>query len=192
MVENVWFTSDQHFFHEKLLEYIPTRPKDYNQIMIDNWNMTINGFDIVYVLGDLTAGVTKFIKDNGLVVDSFQLVSSLVSELKGRKIFIRGNHDYFTNEQFVEMGFESCQETLELGEFFLTHYPMLPDKYMNEKMKMVVDKHLEIFNDSDCKYIIHGHSHETNYGGNRFNVAMDLNGYTPVNIDEIKGYFKQI
>lgn len=67
--------------HKNILEYCQ-RPFDsveqMNEVLIKNWNNTINEDDIVYVLGDFGFGNKGTLKN-------------IVGQLKGRKILILGN-----------------------------------------------------------------------------------------------------
>ena len=53
--ENIWFTSDLHFFHENIIKFCG-RPyysiEDMNESLIKNWNDTVGKDDKVFVLGD--------------------------------------------------------------------------------------------------------------------------------------------
>ena len=89
--------SDTHFNHSRILEYC-LRPFDnveqMNEVIINNWNKVINEDDIVYVLGDFCFGNKTMLKE-------------IVSNLKGRKILICGNHDNLTKNAYYEAGFET-------------------------------------------------------------------------------------
>lgn len=80
---NLWFTSDNHFWHKHIIEY-SKRPfssiEEMNQVMIERWNETVRADDMVIHLGDLSFG-TKAKTRN------------LMDQLNGVKILIWGNHD---------------------------------------------------------------------------------------------------
>ena len=78
-----WFTSDQHFGHERIIE-LCDRPfksiHDMNTQLVHRWNQRVAYNDTVYVLGDFAMGK---------IAETLQLVRLL----KGHKILIPGNHD---------------------------------------------------------------------------------------------------
>lgn len=56
----IWFTSDLHFFHDRILEFHPKRKELFGdtvekakEAMIQLWNSRVNKKDTVYILGDL-------------------------------------------------------------------------------------------------------------------------------------------
>lgn len=74
----IWFTSDLHFFHDRILEFHPKRKEIFGstvekakEAMIQLWNSRVNKKDTVYILGDLAFGevedkrkLLKIEKDN--------------------------------------------------------------------------------------------------------------------------------
>lgn len=78
-----WFTSDTHFFHQRVIEYDNRPYKDVVEMqdcLIRNWNMCVSKKDIVYHLGDFAFGNPKRWKP-------------IVDQLQGNIVLIRGNHD---------------------------------------------------------------------------------------------------
>lgn len=80
----LWFTSDNHFFHEKVMEY-SNRPYtsggEMNEKMRDAWNAVVKPNDDVWMLGDV-----GFAKYDTLV--------AFLKTLNGRKHLVYGNHDH--------------------------------------------------------------------------------------------------
>lgn len=79
----VWFTSDNHFFHEGIIAkclrpYSSTDAMDAD--MIARWNDCVRPKDVVLHLGDLAMGLPN-------------RWPALLATLHGRKILMRGNHD---------------------------------------------------------------------------------------------------
>ena len=63
----IWFTSDLHFNHKRIIEYEPTtRPfasvEEMNETLIKNWNSVVQPEDTVYVLGDFIMGSSLYIR----------------------------------------------------------------------------------------------------------------------------------
>jgi len=81
----IFFTADLHFGHENIIRHC-SRPfasvNEMDEALIANWNAVITSKDEVYILGDLT------------MRPATEAHQYLV-RLKGRKYFIRGNHDRF-------------------------------------------------------------------------------------------------
>lgn len=81
---NVWFTSDLHLGHERIVE-LSHRPFDsihqHDAAIFDRWTAKVRDGDLVYVLGDLS------------VEGSYKHALGMMAELPGRKRLITGNHD---------------------------------------------------------------------------------------------------
>lgn len=78
----IWFTSDTHFDHEKILLYQKdTRPfpsvEDMNAALVANWNARVSPGDTVYHLGDF----------------AFRNHALWESRLNGQIVLIEGSHD---------------------------------------------------------------------------------------------------
>ena len=152
--------SDTHFNHSRILEYCQ-RPFDnveqMNEVIINNWNKVINEDDIVYVLGDFCFGNKTMLKE-------------IVSNLKGRKILICGNHDNLTKNAYYEAGFETVTKSPIIvdSDFILSHHPIQGDlgKFYN----------------------IHGHRHklpsEAQFSPRHFDIGVDeILGYLRLGVD---------
>ena len=99
----VYFSSDNHYFHANIIKYCSRPFRDVgemNAAMVDNWNSVVSDEDVVFHLGDVSAGL----RDR---VDDFK---ALIGSLRGKKVLIRGNHDHQTDEWYVEAGFRSVHE----------------------------------------------------------------------------------
>lgn len=114
-----WFTSDNHFFHKRILEFCrDTRQgrdfKEMNELMIAKWNSQVQPNDTVYTLGDFSFGRTEG-------------TAEILARLNGRKHLIFGNHDGWYNES-VAHHFESAShyKKLTIGgvKVVLFHYPI--------------------------------------------------------------------
>lgn len=60
---NIWFTSDLHFFHDRILEFHPKRKELFGDTVESNkeslirlWNSRVSKHDTIYILGDLSFG----------------------------------------------------------------------------------------------------------------------------------------
>ena len=84
-MSKVFFTSDLHIGHKKIVEYtnrgLVTTQEDHDKWVTDLWNKQVGKNDVVYSLGDFVFNCRK--------LDKFKEVTS---KLNGQKILIRGNH----------------------------------------------------------------------------------------------------
>ena len=175
--KKVWLISDTHFLHKNIIKYC-NRPENHDDVMIKNWNDTVNETDLIIHLGDISAGLSKVMNGEGVLIDIFK-------ELKGTKVLIRGNHDHFEDDWYIKnLGFTSVTDYLSIDGFFLCHYPLITTKYSSDKEIQTIKFLKEEFKKSGCHTLIHGHSHQTIFDG-KINVAVDLNNFSPVSFDDI-------
>lgn len=129
-----------------------------NEVLIKNWNSVINEGDIVYILGDFCFGNKEMLRE-------------IVSQLKGRKILILGNHDRLTKGAYLDVGFETVTKNPMIvdGDFILSHHPLQGD--------------LGRF------YNIHGHKHklpsEAQFSPKHFDIGVDDHNFFPHNLDTV-------
>lgn len=186
-IKNIWFNSDEHYFHTKILKYT-NRPfndvLDMNQYFIEQHNKNVNENDLTIHLGDFTFKEKEFAFD-------------IVNQLSGKHIFIRGNHDYWLENEdeiiqnklikdklfFIDYSFDPIRDYFEFKyrglHFVMLHFPMLTWHKSHRG--------------SIC---LHGHTHATinnlndESGLKRIDVGIDsaaqiLNEYRPFHISEI-------
>lgn len=155
-----YFIADTHFNHENIIKYC-NRPfknsNEMNEYIINKWNSVVTENDVVYHLEDVGFGSTSELK-------------KLVGRLNGKKILIRGNHDYKRGlNGWKEVGFsEVYKKRLVLSNLILTHEPIeVEENYIN----------------------IFGHIHDKPLD-ERFNknnhicVSCDIIDYTPIDIEK--------
>lgn len=173
-----WFISDTHFLHENIKKYC-NREDDYNKTIITNWNSMVGENDTVFHLGDLAAGIGK-------VQDGYNKLKKIMNILNGNIVLIKGNHDHYTNEQYKnDLNIKAVTDYHIHGEYFLCHYPLIIDNYTKEKMIPIFNELRKLFRESGCKYLLHGHSHLTKFGGKRINLSVDLTDFKPVEYDNL-------
>lgn len=169
----IWFVSDIHAGHSKVIEYCNRPYKDVetmHKAIIKIWNKTVNNHDTIYVLGDFSLNP--------------KWVDQIVPKLKGNKILISGNHDntfVYKNtvlkdklksfERYKKAGFKEIHQQLELTlkngqKVLLSHLPywtgQLDLRYQNERP---IDNGLPL---------IHGHLHaKYRKSGKMIDVAFD-------------------
>lgn len=189
--KNIYFTSDQHFFHEKVIGF-DSRPftdiKHMHRVLINNYNSTVNDEDICYFLGDVGFG-----RGDELV--------GIISQLRGTKILIRGNHDV-SGEKLYKAGFVAILNTatIYIGQQRLTmsHCPLRG--IVREGAERNVkhgdcwhgeSKHKQFSLVNEGQFHLHGHLHKPK-GEHILDKQMDVgvraNDYRPVSISVIESW----
>ena len=162
-----YFISDLHFGHKNVIRFCERPFKtvaEMNESMIALWNKRVTDGDRVFVLGDV------------FLMDPVP-ATKIIHQLNGYKILIAGNHDR-SERTMRESGFDEYHKRYDyniegVGNCLLVHYPF-PDT---------------ILNSLGYDFSIHGHIHRKPIThGIKLNVAADLHNYSPISLDEVKGY----
>lgn len=197
----VWFTSDQHFGHERILELGSGRPFQnighHNVTIMNNWLSVVQPEDTVFVMGDIAMG-------------NFEETVKLFSGLTGNKMFVPGNHDKIFSgansqariERFTPLyeaaGFtimpENTSTTLETSwgvqEVLLSHFPYSGDSHST------VDRYAKNRFIDEGLPIIHGHTHSrdklNSNNVREFHVGVDAHAFTPVHEGEIVAWLESL
>ena len=182
---NIFFTSDLHFFHSKILS-LREQFYDVNQMnneLISLWNNKVSKNDVVFYLGDFSFG-----KQNDTI--------EILKKLNGHIIFICGNHDYkFKRGDYDNYLAYKCD--------IFEH--SLPIKIKNENGTFdIIDNnhfvmcHFPIFEWNKMHYgsvHLYGHVHAKNLddvlGGRAINVTYDFN-HAILSIEDIYNKFKDV
>lgn len=163
----IWFTSDQHFFHDGIITSCRRPFKDVeemNRELIANHNALVDPTDIVYHLGDFAYGA------------SLEMLHPVVQALHGQKHLILGNHDRFPAPEYVELGFWTVHTALELKELgmILVHDPVA--SCINRK-QLFICGHVHDFFDT-LKNVI--------------NVSVEMRDYKPTSLQTITLFRSQM
>jgi calcineurin-like phosphoesterase family protein len=158
----IWFTSDTHFGHKRIIE-LANRPfkdvTEMNEMLVHNWNSVVHPDDTVYHLGDVALGPIR---------ESLEYIHRLM----GRKILITGNHDrnfmlgrrsgglepFEWDEEYRQAGFAEVHPNLALWGFHglstvnLSHFPYTGDSHDG-------DRYEEARLEDNGIPLIHGHTH---------------------------------
>lgn len=161
----IYFISDTHFYHEKIIEYVKRPFKDIeemNEVLINNWNKKVKPKDEVYILGDFSFGNKEQTLD-------------LLDKLNGRKYLIKGNHDRIIKDEEVASRFEWIKDYYILKykkhKFILFHYPLMVwDCQQYGAIHLYGHIHFSVVPLSKAKM---------------FNMCVERNNYEPVSIEEI-------
>ena len=112
------YISDLHFGHKNVIAY-DNRPftsvEDHDRTLIERWNSKVNEDDTVYILGDLI-----WAKESAW--------PAILSQLKGHKVLIRGNHDPRKFSAATKSYFDDIKDYKEVKDgdrnVVLSHYPI--------------------------------------------------------------------
>ena len=138
-----------------------------NQAIVDRFNSVIHPEDTLYILGDV------MLNDN-IKAEQY------LAQIKGKKIFIRGNHD--TNPR-VEIYKKYTNEEIKWADvikikkrnIYLSHYPTYTANTDDVPNKILLN--------------FHGHTHQTyNFstdGSYMYHVGVDSHDCYPVLVDDI-------
>jgi calcineurin-like phosphoesterase family protein len=160
----IFVTADHHFSHENIIDYCHrpyNRVGQMNYDMIKRYRSVVNTEDTVYFIGDLS-----------IVGPNHRMhLQHLIEQMPGTKILILGNHDKHNPFTYVEMGFQSVHTSLKVEEFNLVHDPAICQM------------------DTTAKWLV-GHIHclfrKIN---NVLNVGVDVHGFYPITLEEVRREF---
>lgn len=106
----VYLISDTHFNHDNIATYCD-RPKNFTELIIEQWNQTVKSEDLIIHLGDVAIG-------------NRTRATEQIKSLSGRKILVRGNHDrQHSNTWWMEHGFDFACDGMKFRNMWLTHEP---------------------------------------------------------------------
>lgn len=175
-MNNVWFTSDTHFGHKKILEYEPeARPfssvEEMNEVMIDRWNHCVRRNDVIYHLGDFCFGKANL---------------SIAERLNGKKRLIMGNHDSYPAGDYLRH-FEKIMGVKYWKMCVMTHIPVHPENlgarawiniHGHLHSRVVIAETPMCDNDGNWTY-------PKFIDENYFNVSVEQNNLYPFHADQI-------
>jgi len=156
----IFFTSDTHFFHYKLIE-IGMRPFEnvceMNNTIVNNWNKKVGTEDIVHHLGDFALTWKK------------KLIHELVSALNGKIKLIKADHDKPIGKEFsdkIEITDKIVEIKLGNHPLVLCHYPITfwPKSHYNS---------WHIHGHTHGRYVHHGKSYDVGVDNTNFNVISE-------------------
>ena len=158
----IFITSDLHLNHSDIID-ATARPfthnniNDMNEVLISNWNHTVNKSDTVIFAGDLTY--------NSKVVEA----QNFLKRLNGNIIFVRGNHDTVNCETY-----EQYELKYNNYSFLVIHNPKYaPENYPG----WIIHGHTH--NSRMCNYPF------INFQKKTINICCELTEYRPLEINEI-------
>lgn len=168
---NVWFTSDTHFNHEKVIQFESTARnfssiQQHDEELVKRWNDRVRPKDIVWHLGDVYLGKDK---------EHFRW---LMKELNGSKRLVRGNHDTFDCATYYE-AFDEIYGVWPKYGFVMSHVPLHPDSI--NRWGLNVHGHLH------SNKVMHTSGPADGEMDNRYYcVSVEQHNLAPVSLDEIR------
>lgn len=186
-----WVTSDQHFYHARIINLCDRPFRDVthmNETIINNHNAVVSPLDTVYMLGDFGMGdIDKSLE--------------IVSRLNGYKTLVVGNHDRcFAGVKrsrgmtplewksvYFDAGFEAIDSSIYLIDsgLLMSHFPYAGDSQGK-------DRYFEFRLPDEGITLLHGHTHSKEViskspaGTLQISVGVDANDFAPVDLRTIK------
>lgn len=87
------------------------RPENFGELIIRNWQRLVAPHDFVYHLGDV-------------IFRRPRELETIMKQLPGVHVLVKGNHDEHSDEWFREMGFHFVCQQLVVDKVMLSHYPL--------------------------------------------------------------------
>ena len=172
----IFFTSDLHLDHGNIIKYCNrpfTDPLSMTEQLILNWNNQVSTDDCVFVLGDF------------LWNKDIDRLNSVTNRLNGKKVLIKGNHDYFEDQDYLNCGFSKVSNLLEVeinnNLFVLCHYQMMHwNKSHHGSFHLYGHQH-------DKKQYMSNHLVYKQLGMSerKMNICMDSNNYHLYSLNDI-------
>ena len=179
--------SDTHFSHRGIVKFLrednvtKERPWDtieeMDEALVKNWNSVVRPTDTVYHLGDV-------------VINRSAL--SILGRLNGTKILVKGNHDVFRAEEYLEY-FKDIRGSAVLNNLVMTHIPLHTGSI--ERWDGNIHGHLHSKRVMGQRWY-RDEENEWNYKSDVIDprylcVSMEHINYTPISLEEVMKRFKE-
>lgn len=184
-MSKTWVYSDPHFYHKNIVKFTnrngtPLRPWDdaetMTEEMIQWYNELVDDADRVYILGDVAFSVAG--------------VRRAVSQLKGRKCLIPGNHEPTKMRKYFDL-FDDVRGYVQRKGFIMSHIPIHPESL--SRWKINIHGHLhgnvvmkDYINGSDTpKDASYDPLNEQIQDLRYYNACVEHHDFRPKELDEI-------
>lgn len=136
---NIFVIADTHFGHRNILSFVDEDGRlirgsrfksieEHDEYMVRMWNETVRPEDHVYHLGDV-------------VINRRSL--NICRRLNGKKRLVRGNHDIFKTQEYLDVGFEEIYgvRVFPKHNLIFSHVPLHP-KSLESRAWLNIHGHL--------------------------------------------------
>lgn len=207
----IYFTSDEHFFHNNIIKYCNRPFKDYKEMNSEILKIfdILKDDDICFHLGDISASLGN----------NKETLKEMLKPLKGKHILIRGNHDHDISI-FKHIGWEvynyfilnlkTLDKDLGISKTYMETLNSLNNlnnlnnlnslknsksykdsiflchySFDLENLNKIERAFKNFYDKKDFKFLIHGHLHgRISKLKDRFNVCYDVHKRL-ISLDEI-------
>lgn len=176
----IYFTSDTHFGHERIILYSQRPFKNVEQMnreLVDNWNAVVKPGDTVYHLGDFS-----FMREAE--------TNEIIRSLKGKIILTRGNHDRKMSAKTLSLFHRAIGEADTRCAIIIKVPYTTPDG--EDKTQVIHAGHFPGLTWESAHHgawMLHGHSHgnmKYPMEGKIMDVSVECTGYTPISFEQIQ------
>ena len=161
----VFFISDTHFGHHKILQFEESRLQlgktieEHDASLVERWNSVVRPKDTVWHLGDVLFGRHSF---------------KMLGQLNGIKKLVKGNHDTYNVKNYLHY-FNDVHGCYKMDDFLLSHIPM----HESQKYRF--------------KGNIHGHMHGKSLPDPfYYNVSCEQINFRPIPFYVIKQHYEAL
>ena len=105
-----YIVADAHYGH-KNMEQFCGRPKGFEYKINANIKHIVRPQDVIIFLGDV-------------IFSNKDFLISMISDLPGRKILTKGNHDKHSDTWFYKAGFDFVCDEITINNIVLSHFPV--------------------------------------------------------------------
>lgn len=167
-IANVWFCSDLHIGHKNIAKFrLETTSEQNNRDIIkESWDKLVTKRDLVWVHGD--AGFDEESID-------------WISQLKGEKRLVRGNHDDMPTTSYLR-AFTEVYGLVRYKGMWLSHAPIHPDELRG---KVNCHGHCHYYN------IQHQGKDDPRYLNCCVENVRRLTGECLISLNQVREYFKK-
>lgn len=164
-----YFTADQHYYHNKIIEY-EDRPypseKQMRKDLIVKHNQVVSRTDEVFHVGDFAMVGTS----------QWERIGAVLKHLNGTHHLIIGNHDECNWDKYINVGFASVHSAMWWDQDGIA--------CVHDPSAWTITKH-------SFPILICGHIHSLFTIIEKddtivINVGVDVNAFKPVSLTEIK------
>lgn len=117
--KKIWLITDTHFHHKQIYEF-ENRPRNFKELVMENWSKQVGPDDIVIHLGDV-------------IFSRAGELGGIIAWLPGYKILTKGNHDRQKHKWFETHGFDLSCDAIWINDIVFSHKPLEKEKMKNAR-----------------------------------------------------------